>query len=172
MRGGSGQDTVPEHKNPEFDPPRGKRETDPVRPPEGIPASRWGDADLIELFRDEPSGLALQPGEVLFKEGDPGACLYVVRSGTLRIRSGSVVFEDVSPGGIVGEMALVDQHMPRSATVYALTPAELIIIDEPRFFALVARNPSFAITVMRVLSRRLRHMDTRYRLARWPEPDR
>jgi len=169
MRGGSGQDTVSEDMSPEADPPR---EAQLPRAPEGIPATRWGDTDLIEMFRDEPTGLVLQPGEVLFKEGDPGACMYVVRTGTLRIRSGSVVFEDVSPGGIVGEMALVDQHMPRSATVYSLTPTELITIDEPRFFTLVARNPSFAITVMRVLSRRLRHMDTRYRLARWPEPDR
>ena len=171
MRGGSGQDTAPDRMTPEADRLPKTREPDPSRPPEGIPATRWGDTDLIELFRDEPTGLLLQTGEVLFKEGDAGACLYVVRSGTLRIRSGSVVFEDVSPGGIVGEMALVDQHMPRSATVYALSPTELITIDEPRFFALVARNPSFAVTVMRVLSRRLRHMDTRYRLARWPEPD-
>lgn len=172
MRGRRSEDIAPDPQASEAAALRETRETQPPRVPEGIPATRWGDTDLIELFRDEPTGQLLQPGEVLFKEGDPGACMYVVRAGTLRIRSGSVVFEDVSPGGIVGEMALVDQHMPRSATVYALTPTELVTIDEPRFFALIARNPSFAITVMRVLSRRLRHMDTRYRLARWPEPDR
>lgn len=172
MRSGGDHDLIPEQKGSEGSALAEAKTIASPRAPEGIPASRWGDTDLIEFFRDEPAGLAVQPGEVLFKEGDPGNCMYVVRSGTLRIRSGSVVFEDVSPGGIVGEMALVDQHMPRSATVYALTPTELIVIDEPRFFALVARNPSFAITVMRVLSRRLRHMDSRYRLARWPEPDR
>jgi CRP-like cAMP-binding protein len=36
-------------------------------------------------------------------------------------------------------------------------------IDEARFSSLVAQVPSFAIEVMRVLSRRLRMMDRRYR---------
>jgi CRP-like cAMP-binding protein len=62
--------------------------------------------------------------------------------------------------------------MPRSATVYALTASELVEIDEERFFALVERTPHLAITVMRVLSRRLRHMDGRYRVARWTDPHR
>jgi len=69
-------------------------------------------------------------------------------------------------------MGLVEKLMPRSATVYALTASELVEIDEERFFALVERTPHLAITVMRVLSRRLRHMDGRYRVARWTDPHR
>jgi hypothetical protein len=37
---------------------------------------------------------------------------------------------------------------------------------------LIERAPHIAITVMRVLSRRLRHMDGRYRVARWTDPHR
>jgi CRP/FNR family cyclic AMP-dependent transcriptional regulator len=139
--------------------------------PEGIAVERWGgDPDLLEVFRGEPHVMALQPGEILFKEGDPGTAMFVVRDGVLRIRSGSVVYEDVVRGGIVGEMGLVEKLMPRSATVYALTACELLEIDEERFFALVERTPRLAITVMRVLSRRLRHMDGRYRVAHWTDP--
>jgi len=61
--------------------------------------------------------------------------------------------------------------------VYALTVCELVKIDEPRFFSLIAETPSFARTVMRVLSRRLRHIDNKmYRrmgrslLTRFGEP--
>jgi CRP/FNR family transcriptional regulator, cyclic AMP receptor protein len=141
--------------------------------PEGIAVERWGgDPDLLEVFRDEPRIIALQPGEILFKEGDPSASMYVVRDGVLRIRSGSVVYEDVVRGGVVGEMGLVEKLMPRSATVYALTASELVEVDEERFFALIERAPHIAITVMRVLSRRLRHMDGRYRVARWTDPHR
>jgi CRP/FNR family transcriptional regulator, cyclic AMP receptor protein len=141
--------------------------------PEGIAVERWGgDPDLLEVFRDEPHVMALQPGEILFKEGDSGTSMYVVREGVLRIRSGSVVYEDVVRGGVVGEMGLVEKLMPRSATVYALTACEVVEIDEDRFFALVERAPPLAITVMRVLSRRLRHMDGRYRVARWTDPHR
>jgi CRP/FNR family transcriptional regulator, cyclic AMP receptor protein len=145
----------------------------PAPAPEGIAVERWGgDPDLLEVFRGEPHIMAMQPGEILFKEGDPGTSMFVVRDGVLRIRSGSVVYEDVVRGGIVGEMGLVEKLMPRSATVYALTACELLEIDEERFFALVERTPRLAITVMRVLSRRLRHMDGRYRVAHWTDPHR
>ena len=42
----------------------------------------------------------------------------------------------------------------------------LVAIDEEHFLALVAANPSFALAVMRTLSRRLRRMDERYETVR------
>ena len=120
------------------------------------------DHDLVTMFSDEPRAVHLEAGEVLFKNGDRGGTMYLVRSGTLTIRSGSVVYEDVGPGGMVGEMGIVETHMRRSAMVYALTPSELVEIDQERFLALVDETPSFALAVMRVLSRRLRRMDDRY----------
>jgi CRP/FNR family transcriptional regulator, cyclic AMP receptor protein len=118
--------------------------------------------DLIAMFCDQSKLVRLEAGEVLFKNGDPGASMYVVRSGTLTIRSGAVIYEHVGPGGIVGEMGIVEACSPRTAMVYARTPAELIEIDESRFLSLVRDRPSFSLTVMRVLSRRLRRMDVRY----------
>ena len=41
----------------------------------------------------------------------------------IRIRSGGVIYEDVGPGGIVGEMALVEHYPARSATVTPSAPA-------------------------------------------------
>ncbi len=124
------------------------------------------DPELAALIHDEPQVVTLERGAILFVEGDLANCMYVVKQGTLRIRSGSVLYEDVGPGGIVGEMGLVERHKPRSATVYALSECELVCLDEARFFSLVSEMPYFALTVMQVLSRRLRVMDQRYR----PEP--
>jgi CRP/FNR family transcriptional regulator, cyclic AMP receptor protein len=118
--------------------------------------------DLVAMFSDEPGTVRLDAGEVLFKNGDRGGSMYLVRSGTLTIRSGSVIYEDVGPGGMVGEMGIVESNMPRSAMVYARTPAVLVEVDQQRFLALVDETPSFALAVMRVLSRRLRRMDDRY----------
>jgi len=118
--------------------------------------------ELVALFKGEPKTLRLEPGQVLFKNGEPAGSMYVVRSGTIAIRSGSVKYEDVGPDGIVGEMGLVEAHQPRSAMVYALTPAELVEIDRERFLSLVEKTPRFALAVMQVLSRRLRRMDERY----------
>ena len=123
-------------------------------------------ADILLLVGEQPHVLVAR-GQVVCAEGDPPDCMYVVKSGGLRIRSGGVVYEDVGPGGIVGEMALVEKHHARSATVYALTDCELVPIDEARFAALVVEAPSFALTVMRVLSRRLRAMNRRYDPERW-----
>jgi hypothetical protein len=72
-------------------------------------------------------------------------------------------------GGIVGEMAIVEDALPRSAMVYALGRSEVVKINERRFFAMVANTPAFARTVMRVLSRRLRRMDRLYRPDRTTE---
>jgi CRP/FNR family transcriptional regulator, cyclic AMP receptor protein len=127
--------------------------------------------DLVAKFRDELNVARLEPGEVLFKNGDPSACMYVVRTGTLTIRSGRVVYENVGPGGIVGEMGIVETNMPRTAMVYARTQAELVEIDEERFLSLVEETPSFALAVMRVLSRRLRTMDVRYETYRGDPED-
>jgi CRP-like cAMP-binding protein len=118
--------------------------------------------DLVAMFSDELGTVRLDAGEVLFKNGDRGGTMYVVRSGTLTIRSGSVIYEDVGPGGMVGEMGIVESNMPRSAMVYARTPTELVEVDQQRFLDLVDETPSFALAVMRVLSRRLRRMDDRY----------
>jgi|SRR5579872_689038 len=137
--------------------------------PEGIVVERWGNRGVLELVRSDRF-IVLEEGAILFKEGDPADCMYIVKSGTLRIRSGSIVYEDAIEGGIVGEMAIVeDAGATRTAMVYAVTRSELVKIDERRFFSLVAETPSFARTVMRVLSRRLRRMDKLYQPDRWTE---
>jgi len=114
------------------------------------------------MFSGEANVVRLEAGEVLFKNGDPSTSMFVVRTGTITIRSGRVVYENVGAGGIVGEMGIVETHSPRSAMVYARTRAELVEIDERKFLSLVEETPSFALAVMRVLSRRLRVMDVRY----------
>ena len=146
--------------------PRRTKSDAPGGPLAGVPEDsaihQSGNTDFVGLVKGDPH-IVLESGQVLFAEGDPPTCMYIVKSGTLQIRSGSVVYEDVGPGGIVGEMCLVEKHQTRSATVYALRDSELVEIDEARFSSLIAQAPSFAIAVMQVLSRRLRVMDRRYR---------
>jgi hypothetical protein len=49
---------------------------------------------LVAMFRDERQAVRLEAG-LLFKNGDRGGSMYVMRSGTLMIRSGSGVYENV-----------------------------------------------------------------------------
>lgn len=150
------------------DPTLLERAEAPSSKAEGIVVERWGNPEVLDLVRDDPT-ISLEAGKILFKEGDAADGMYIVKSGTLRIRSGSVVYEDAIAGGIVGEMAIVEDERPRSAMVYALDRSEVVKVSEARFFAMVAEKPAFARTVMRVLSRRLRHMDRLYQPERRTE---
>jgi CRP/FNR family cyclic AMP-dependent transcriptional regulator len=106
--------------------------------------------------------VSLDAGEFLFREGDVGDALYIVRKGVLRIASDSTVYERVTKGGIIGEMAIVEPGARRSAAVIAETRAELVRIDRSQFLALVADTPDFSLDVMQVMARRLRVMNLRY----------
>jgi CRP-like cAMP-binding protein len=118
------------------------------------------DLSFLGLVRHETAVTALVPGQYLFQKGDLASVMYVVKSGELQIGEGNIVYETVGPGGIVGEMALVD-GAPRSASVKALTPCELVAIDQRRFLFLIQQTPFFAVRVMRVLAQRLRAMNER-----------
>src|SRR5579864_5798899 len=93
------------------------------------------DFATIAAQRGFDATVLLRCGEFLFREGDEADGLYIVERGALRIISGSTVYETVQAGGIVGEMAIVDEGVPRSASVIAGTYAELVKIDAGEFTA-------------------------------------
>ncbi len=99
-------------------------------------------------------------GQIIFKEGDPGDHLYVVKSGEVEIRVRDRVVETVVQGGVFGEMALLDQA-PRSATAMAGSDCEVVPIDQKRFLFMVQQTPFFALEIMKLLVHRLRTMDQR-----------
>lgn len=106
------------------------------------------------MFEKEPK-ITLAAGEYLFREGDKPDFLYFLVSGYAKILIGTHEIEIVDPGQIVGEMALIG-NAPRSASVLAATDCEFARIDENRFLNLVTMTPGFAITVMRIMAKRLR----------------
>jgi CRP/FNR family transcriptional regulator, cyclic AMP receptor protein len=124
--------------------------------------------NFLGLFESETEVVTLAPGEALFEKGEPGRLMYVVKSGDLQILDGNHVYEIVSAGGIVGEMAMVDGS-PRSATVRAIKPSIVIPIDERRFLFLVQQTPFFALRLMRLMTARLRAMNDWAKTVSTPE---
>lgn len=114
--------------------------------------------NLLNLFSNETELLEFTDGEVVFREGSPGDCLYVVIEGGITITSRGRILNVVGPGDLFGEMALIDDE-PRSATATASGRVRLAVISEQRFTFLVQQTPYFALHVMRVLVGRLRSMD-------------
>jgi CRP/FNR family transcriptional regulator, cyclic AMP receptor protein len=109
--------------------------------------------EALMLVDDRP--LLLADGQVLFREGEPGQHMYIVRSGTLELHVGGRKLEAVGPGGLVGEMALIDPA-PRSATAVARGQSSVAAVDADTFDELVQRVPRLALEVMRIMTRRLR----------------
>jgi CRP/FNR family transcriptional regulator, cyclic AMP receptor protein len=96
-------------------------------------------------------------GERIFLEDDAGDCMYVVRVGRVDVITFGTVLESVEPGGIFGEMALIDGG-PRAAAALAAEATEVSVIDKETFHALIAEEPAFALAVMRLLAERVRQM--------------
>lgn len=116
---------------------------------------------LIDLMPSDAPLVPAAAGKIIFAQDDSGDVMYVVVEGQAQIMIDGKLVETVGRGGILGEMALIDAG-PRSATVIAKTQCLLIPIDEKRFSELVARQPEFALHVMRILANRLRRKDSEH----------
>jgi CRP-like cAMP-binding protein len=110
---------------------------------------------LEALMTLDEAPLKLDPGQLIFSEGDAGHEAFIVRTGSVELRIGESFLETVEQGGIFGELALVDPA-PRSATAVAGPDCTLVLVDEASFNDLVRRVPGLALEVMKVMARRLR----------------
>jgi CRP-like cAMP-binding protein len=114
----------------------------------------------IDLFRNEDRYDDFRQGQTIFREGDRGEKMYVVMEGSVMLSVKKHVVEELGPGGVLGEMSLIDTA-PRSATAVAKTDCRLVPIDQKRFTFLVQQTPHFSLQIMRVIADRLRRMDQR-----------
>jgi CRP/FNR family transcriptional regulator, cyclic AMP receptor protein len=115
----------------------------------------------LSLFRSADTQ-EFAPGHTIFDSGEDGGTMYVLTEGEVEIRVGDVVAEVVTPGGIFGEMALIDKS-PRSATAKAKTLCRVAALDERRFNYMVGQTPYFALEVMSIMANRLRRANARLR---------
>ena len=116
------------------------------------------DFDLLTLVGFGEEVQVVKAGENLFKKGEHGDRMYLVKSGQIDIKIGERLLETIGPGETLGEMALVDQSH-RSATAVASVESEVIGINEGRFLRLIEKQPGFALELLRIVCRRLRAMD-------------
>ncbi len=114
--------------------------------------------DFTTLLRGDLPIRDVAAGEAIFEMGEEGDKMYVLAQGEAQIRAGSVVLDTVRSGGVLGEMALLDDER-RSAAAVALQPCRLIAIDKPTLLRLIAEEPRLAIELARLGVHRLRAMD-------------
>ena len=105
-------------------------------------------------------------GEIIFREGDAGDCMYDVYIGKVGVYKDygtdrQKMLKDYYPDQYFGEMGLLD-HAPRSATAVALEDTTIGVVTEEGFGEFFQKNPARILMVMQQLSRNLRKMNEEY----------
>jgi CRP-like cAMP-binding protein len=111
-------------------------------PPEDI-------SELLPLI----SRRSLKPDEIVFRAGEEGDCLYIVVRGKVEVIEGGGAdchsLAELGPGQAFGEMALLS-GAPRTATIRAAAPAELLAIRREDFLRLMAQDAQLAASARRL----------------------
>ena len=129
-------------------------------------AARLAKVELFEGFT--PAELArvaelvdevdAEQGAVLTEQGKPGTEAFIVIAGNAAFEVGGERKGSIGPGELIGEMALIDNR-PRVGTVRALSPMKLLVLDAPKFRALLDEMPKASRAIMSKITDRLRQMD-------------
>lgn len=102
----------------------------------------------------------LEPGEVLFREGDSGTHLYVVERGRLRVVRAGTELAELGEKELVGEMAFFGDER-RAATVIAAEETEVVEIDMTDAREYLSRQPVWMRVMLETLVRRVIELDER-----------
>lgn len=118
-------------------------------------------ADLVGRFHRR----RYDRGEPILHHLDPGHAFFVLSEGSVKVTrpllAGSeAVIDILAPGEFFGEMALLDGR-PRSASVYALEPTEVIILYRTDFMEFLESHPAAAREIIVVLADRIRRLNDR-----------
>jgi CRP/FNR family cyclic AMP-dependent transcriptional regulator len=110
-------------------------------------------SELRELAKTADE-LDVREGTVLTREGKSGREFFVLIDGTARVTKKGKKIADLGPGDWLGEIALLTDS-PRTATVTATSPVDLLVITDRRFRSVVETMPSIALKVLSCVGDRL-----------------
>lgn len=101
----------------------------------------------------------LQPEEMLFKQGDLGSSMFIVKEGLVRISKKTAEGTDqtiilAKKGDIIGELSLFD-NSSRSASAKAMAATEVVVLSKEKFEGMKASAPAVAVNLMEVFIREL-----------------
>ncbi len=111
-------------------------------------------AELAPLMQEEE----IEEGIVIFKESEPGDCMYIILSGEIQIHKGKTTLAILKEKEVFGELSLLDAET-RSATATAQTDCVLFKIDQEPFYELIDTRPEVARGFIKMLCNRLRQLN-------------
>jgi CRP-like cAMP-binding protein len=111
-------------------------------------------SELAPLMQEEQ----IKSGALIFKEGEPGDCMYIIHSGEIEIHKGEATLAILQAKEVFGELSLLDAET-RSATATAKTDCHVFKIDQEPFYKLIQSRPEVAMGFIKILSKRLRKLN-------------
>lgn len=106
----------------------------------------------------------LKTGEILFQEGSTGRELYIIQEGRVKVYKdtpdGKIELAVIEKGGIIGELSLLD-NLPRSATVEAIEPTKVVIVNQSLFQTVMQSVPMWLQSIVKIVVSRLRDTNKR-----------
>ncbi|MBK8465184.1 MAG: DUF1003 domain-containing protein [Chloracidobacterium sp.] len=132
------------------------------------------DLSTVRLFEfldeDELNELAavidsekIAGGEIIFRAGDLGDCLYIVNFGKVELsikdKAGQkIVLKVAGEDDLFGEISMLDNR-PRSATAVAMTDTELFVLDRDDLLLLFQKKPDAALNMLTAMGDMMREAD-------------
>jgi CRP-like cAMP-binding protein len=103
-------------------------------------------------------GRVYRAGELIFRQGDFGDCMYVIQDGQVEIlheRDGhEVCFANLKDGDTFGETAMFEDFN-RSSTARTITNVRAITVDRKTLMRKFHEDPSMVYRIMQVMARRI-----------------
>jgi CRP/FNR family cyclic AMP-dependent transcriptional regulator len=115
--------------------------------------------DMVRGLSDDPP-VSFMRNQVILSEGQVGTRMYAVLEGKVAVTIDGKVVDRIGPGGVLGELALLD-HSPRLASAVAEGYATLQPINRNAFIALVKLDPELGVALLTALAERLRYLTGR-----------
>lgn len=120
--------------------------------------------DELKVVSKKINMVKIEKGEILFKEGDKGDCVYFIVDGQIDVLKESVsgtqigidkvLITTLTRGRSIGEMSIIDK-IPRSATVKVRTKSKLLTLTLSDFDLICDTNPKIGLKIIKEISRLL-----------------
>ena len=99
---------------------------------------------------------------IVFREGEPGDCLYLIVEGQVRVTRGETLLREQGPKSFFGEIAVLEGEN-RTATVATTTPVRFLRLDRDDLLRLMEELPAIGIGICQTLSRLVSELSERVR---------
>jgi CRP-like cAMP-binding protein len=135
------------------------------------------DSIFSKLQKDEllkilgiSENVSFKPGDTVYKQGDPGDALYIIKNGEVSLIKINDIGEDVEfakvgSGSFLGELSVLDDGV-RELTAVALTDTEMFKLPKEKLELLKKSDikvvVKFYLTVIKDINRRLRKINDEY----------